>query len=106
MLPDETPQERIARFAKALTERFTSRYPTTAFAGGLSKAGDSSFAATKDELVRVPGRATRPFAFKRTNIDQFIAANRHRTFPSMRWPISRQRSGCSVSRRTTPRSTP
>ncbi len=73
-LPGETPQERITRFAKTLTGRFSSRYPTTAFAGGLAKATDSSFAATKEHLVSF--LASNPdFAFSRTNIDQFITAH-------------------------------
>jgi hypothetical protein len=72
-LPGESPQDRIARFATRLTERFTARYPTTAFAGGLSKAGDSAFAATRDGLV--PFIVDHPtFAFERTNIDHFVAA--------------------------------
>ena len=73
VLPGDSPQERITRFAKALTERFTSRYPTTAFAGGLSKAASSSF-ATKDELVSFLG-SNPSFTFRQTNIDQFISAN-------------------------------
>ena len=73
-LPDESPQDRVARFAKAVTGRFTLRYPSTAFAGGLSKAGDSAFAATREHLV--PFLVTNPsFAFERTNIDHFVSAN-------------------------------
>jgi hypothetical protein len=73
-LPDESPQDRVARFAKAVTGRFTLKYPTTAFAGGLSKAGDSAFAGTREHLV--PFLVNNPsFAFERTNIDHFVSAN-------------------------------
>ena len=51
VLPKDTAQQRIARFAKALAGRFAGRYPTTAFAGGLSKAKATAFAGTRDELV-------------------------------------------------------
>lgn len=71
---DDPVSQRIVRFAKALTERFTAKYPTTAFAGRLSKAQTSSFANTKDELVNfLTGNPK--FEFKTTNIDHFVAAN-------------------------------
>jgi hypothetical protein len=73
VLPDETVAQRIARFAKSLAQRFASRYPTTAFVGGLSKATTSSF-KSKDELVRVL-TANPTLSFRKTNIDQFIATN-------------------------------
>jgi hypothetical protein len=74
-LPGESPQDRVVRFAKAVTGRFTLKYPTTAFAGGLSRAGDdSAFAATREHLfsflVDNPS-----FAFERTNIDHFVSAS-------------------------------
>lgn len=75
VLPGDTPQQRIARFSKALAARFASRYPTTAFAGGLSKAAASSFPKTKGELVNF--LITSPkFSFKNTNLDHFIVANK------------------------------
>jgi hypothetical protein len=73
VLPNDTPAQRIARFAKALTARFTSRYSTTAFAGGLSKAKTSSFRA-KTELVFFLS-ANPQFEFRTTNVDQYIHAN-------------------------------
>lgn len=75
VLPDDTPQQRIARFAKALAGRFAGRYPTTAFAGGLSKAQSSAFAQTKEELVSF--LTTNPtLSLKHTSIDHFIATNK------------------------------
>lgn len=73
VLPDDTPQQRIARFAKALTARFASRYATTAFVGGLSKAETSSF-ASKTELVSFI-TANPKFNFKGSNVDHFLAQN-------------------------------
>jgi len=70
VLPDDTPAQRIARFAKALAGRFASRYPTTAFAGGLSKAKASSFRA-KEELVTFL-TANPKFELRNTNVDQYI----------------------------------
>ena len=74
MVPKETPQQRIAIFAKALASRFASRYPTTAFAGGLSRAQTSSFEKTKEELVTFL-TANRTWDIKGSNIDQFIVTN-------------------------------
>jgi hypothetical protein len=74
VIPNETPQQRIARLAMALAIGFAGRYPTTAFLGGLTKAGDSTFTA-KAEIVSF--LSTNPqFSFKRTNIDQYIATNK------------------------------
>lgn len=74
VMPNDTPAERITRFAKALTERFSSRFPTTAFAGSLSKADASSFDATKEPLVSfLVGNPT--FTFRRTNVDHFLGTN-------------------------------
>jgi hypothetical protein len=75
VLPDDTPQQRIARFAKALASRFAGRYPSTAFAGYLSKAPNSSFGKTKSELVSFLS-ANPKFQIKRSNIDQFVAQNK------------------------------
>ena len=75
VLPNDTPQQRIARFAKSLAARFAGRYPTTAFAGGLSKSQTSSFANTKDELVTVL-TANPTLSFKHTNVDHFVATNK------------------------------
>jgi Tc toxin complex TcA C-terminal TcB-binding domain/Neuraminidase-like domain/Putative peptidoglycan binding domain/Salmonella virulence plasmid 28.1kDa A protein len=74
VLPDDPPQQRIARFAKTLAARFAGRYPTTAFAGGLSKAQTSAF-KTKDEIVAFI-TANPKLSFQRTNIDKFIADNK------------------------------
>jgi hypothetical protein len=74
VMPNDTPAERITRFAKALTERFSGRFPTTAFAGSLSKAEASSFGATKEPVVSfLVGNPT--FTFKRTNIDHFLVTS-------------------------------
>lgn len=73
VLANDTPAQRIARYAKALTERFASRYLTTAFLGGLTKATTSSFAA-KDELVSVLA-ANPKLNLRRTHIDQYVAKN-------------------------------
>jgi hypothetical protein len=73
VLPDDTPAQRIARFAKALAERFQSRYLTTTFLGGLAKTTASSFAA-KEELVSVL-TANPKINLRRTNIDQYVTKN-------------------------------
>lgn len=73
VLPDDTPAQRIARFAKALAERFQSRYLTTTFLGSLSKAAGSAFAA-REELVSVLAANPR-LNLRRTNIDRYVARN-------------------------------
>jgi hypothetical protein len=75
VFPDDPASQRIVRFAKALTERFAAKHPTTAFAGRLSKAQTSSFGDTKDELVSFL-TAHPKFDFKKTNIDHFVATNK------------------------------
>jgi hypothetical protein len=75
VLPNETPAQRITRFATALAQRFASRYPTTAFAGALSKATTSSFAKNKQEIVSFL-TSNPKFTIKRTNLDQFISTNK------------------------------
>ena len=75
VFPDDPASQRVVRFAKALTERFAAKYPTTAFAGRLSKAQTSSFANTKDELVNFL-TANPKFDFKTTYLDHFIATNK------------------------------
>jgi len=75
VLPNDTAQQRIARFAKALTSRFAGRFPSTAFAGYLSKSTSSSFAKTKTDLVNFLV-ANPKFQIKRTNIDQFVSQNK------------------------------
>jgi len=75
VLPNDTPQQRIDRFAKALESRFAGRFPSTAFAGYLSKAKSSSFAKTKTDLVNFLIANPR-FQIKRTNIDQFVSQNK------------------------------
>jgi hypothetical protein len=74
VLPNETPAQRIARFAKVLAGRFAGRYPTAAFVGGLIKAQTSSF-TTKAELVSVLS-ANPSLNLARTNIDQYLAKNK------------------------------
>lgn len=74
VLPNDTPATRIARFAKALTERFAGRYPSTAFVGGLTKAQSSSF-QTKAELISVL-TANPSLNLKKTNIDQYVATKK------------------------------
>ena len=106
VLPNETVPERIARFAKWLTERFSSRYPTTAFTGGITKAASSSF-TTKPELITFL-TANPTLSFKQTNIDQFIAANKLTISPAALTEL-KPSSGCTACRRTTrasKRSTP
>ena len=71
VLTDESAEQRIARIAKALTERVASRYPTMAFAGGLAKSNSSSFSA-KSELIAVI-TADPTLNLRRTNIDAFVA---------------------------------
>src|SRR5579875_865954 len=46
-VPAEAPTQRTTRFARELASRFATEYPTTAFAGRLSKAQHSSFEKTK-----------------------------------------------------------
>ena len=74
VIPSDTPQQRIARFAESLYKRFSGRYPTTAFAGGLSKAASSSF-QSKVELTTFL-TANPALSFKTTNVDQFLATNK------------------------------
>lgn len=74
VFPDDTPAQRIARFAKALAERFASRYLTTTFLGGLTKAQASSFPA-REELVAVLS-ANPAFNLRRTHIDPYVAKNK------------------------------
>ena len=74
VLHDHGPAERITRFALSLVERFTGRYPTTAFVGGLAKSSASSF-KTRDEIV--PFLTANPtLNFRRSNLDQFIATKK------------------------------
>ena len=74
VLPDETPEQRIARFAKTLVKRFASRYPTTAFVGGLTKAQTTSF-TTKTELVSLLS-ANPKLNLLKHNVDQYVATNK------------------------------
>ncbi len=71
VLPNDTPQQRIDRLAKALAQRFASRFPTTAVLGGLGRATNSSFSA-KDELVQVLTQNP-TLNLARTSIDKFVA---------------------------------
>jgi hypothetical protein len=75
VLPDDPAPQRITRFAKALSERFAAKHPTTKWAGKLSKSQTSSFAKTKDELVTLI-TASPTFTFKQSNIDHFVATNK------------------------------
>jgi hypothetical protein len=74
VLPNDTPAQRIARFAKALAERFARRYSTTAFAGRLQKTDTSTF-TRKQEIVSLL-LAQPALSFKRTNIDQYLGQNK------------------------------
>jgi hypothetical protein len=74
VLPGSTPADRIASFAKSLTQRFTRYFPTAAFIGSFAKATKSSF-ATKNELVSFL-TANPNFDLRRTNVDQFISSNK------------------------------
>jgi peptidoglycan hydrolase-like protein with peptidoglycan-binding domain len=80
VLPNDTAADRIARFAKALFQRFVGRYPTTAFVGGLSETKSSSF-ATKIDLIAVL-TANPKLNIRRTNIDQFVATNKLKITPA------------------------
>ncbi|HEY6460394.1 MAG TPA: hypothetical protein VIY73_09590, partial [Polyangiaceae bacterium] len=75
VLPNDTPETRIARFAKSLVERFAGRFPTAAFVGGLTKSPSSSFATTKAELIAVLA-ANPSLSIKRTNVDDYVATNK------------------------------
>jgi Tc toxin complex TcA C-terminal TcB-binding domain/Neuraminidase-like domain/Salmonella virulence plasmid 28.1kDa A protein len=74
VLPNDTPAQRIARFAKALAERFAGRFPSTAFVGGLTKARSSSF-KTRTEIMSVL-TANPTLNLKRSNIDQFVSTKK------------------------------
>jgi hypothetical protein len=78
LLPTDTPQQRIARLAKTLAARFAGAYPTTAFAGGLSKAQNSAFARSKDELVAFL-TANPAFSLRNTSIDHFLLTSQSAT---------------------------
>lgn len=72
VLPNDTPELRIARFAKALAERFAGRYPTTAFVGGLSKPTTSSFdEQTKASLINFLS-SNPTLNLKTGNIDKYV----------------------------------
>lgn len=75
VLPEDTAEQRIARFAQSLASRFASRYPTTAFVGGLTKAKSTSFAGTRQELVTFLS-AQPTLNLKHTNIDRFLGSNK------------------------------
>lgn len=74
VLPNDTVALRIERFAKALAQRFSSRYTTTALRGGLAKATTSAF-QTKAELVSVL-TAHPMLDLRRDNLDHYIATNK------------------------------
>ena len=74
MLPEDEPQQRIARFAKALAGRFAGRYPTTALRGGLSNAQALGIRDIVEELVAVLG-AHPQLDLKHSNIDGYISKN-------------------------------
>jgi len=71
-LPQRSP---IATFAQALAVRFAGRYPTTAFVGGLTKAKQTSFASTRQELISF--FSTHPtFDLGSTSLDGFLVTNK------------------------------
>jgi hypothetical protein len=74
VLPGNTPADRIARFAKSLVQRIARRYPTTAFAGGLTKSAKSSFASKAELTEFLTQNPT--LSFRRSNIDQFVLTNK------------------------------
>ncbi len=80
VLPNETPAQRITRFAVALTQRFAGRYPTIAFAGGLAKATTTPF-ASRDELVSFL-TANPTFSLHFTSIDSFLLTNKLQLSPA------------------------
>ena len=71
---NETPADRIARFATSLAQRLAKRYPTAAFAGDLARAKTSSF-KTKDELLSVL-KVNATLDLRQSNIDRFVASNK------------------------------
>ncbi|MEP6862940.1 MAG: neuraminidase-like domain-containing protein [Deltaproteobacteria bacterium] len=74
VLPNDTVSLRIQRFAKALAQRFSGRYTTTALRGGLAKATASAF-QTKAELVAV--LAAHPtLELRHDNLDFYLATNK------------------------------
>ncbi|PTB18124.1 hypothetical protein C9I57_25210 [Trinickia symbiotica] len=76
VLPADTAQQRIARFAKALTARFARRYPSVAFAGGLTKSAASSFKAKPELIEFLTATANSTFNIRHSNIDRYIATNK------------------------------
>ena len=74
IFPNQPPEQRISLFAKVLANRFASRYPTTAFVGGLTKAKASSFTA-RSTLITVLS-ANPKLSLKRTNIDTYVLNNK------------------------------
>ena len=104
VLPTDTLDQRVARLAQALSNRFASRYKTVALAGGFAKASASAF-KTRTELVTFL-EANPSLDITRMNIDVFIANPNNKVTPPRRppSPSSRWRSACSASRRTTLRS--
>jgi Tc toxin complex TcA C-terminal TcB-binding domain/Neuraminidase-like domain/Putative peptidoglycan binding domain/Salmonella virulence plasmid 28.1kDa A protein len=74
VVPGQTAEERIERYARAVVSRLARREPTLAFVGALDKAKASSF-TTKDEIVAFI-KANPNFDFKNTHIDRFVAAGK------------------------------
>ena len=90
VLPGDTAADRIARFAKALAQRFAGRYPTTAFRGGLTKATASSF-RTRAELVSFLG-VNPTFNFRRY---QHRPVRRHEAAPDLARNARRAEDGAA-----------
>lgn len=81
VLPDDQPGDRITRFAKALRQRFAGRFPTTAFLGGLDRAGTAAPFAEREKVAGFLDANPR-FNFRRSNIDHFIAQNKVELSPA------------------------
>ncbi len=80
VVPNETPQQRIQRYASRISANFANRYPTAAFAGGLAKAQNSLF-QEKEALLGF-FNAQPKFSLGASNIDQFIAKNQVQLAPA------------------------
>jgi hypothetical protein len=74
VVPGQTAEERIGRYARAVVSRLARREPTLAFAGALDKAKASSF-TTKGEMAAFI-KTNPKFDFKKTHIDRFVAAGK------------------------------
>jgi hypothetical protein len=79
VVANQTLDQRVTYLAKTLVNRFASRFPTVAFAGGLAKATTSAF-KTKAEIVTFLG-ANPGLDIARMHIDAFIADPANKVTP-------------------------